>query len=251
MMASRYRLMTIGPSHYCEKARWGLDFFGVDYTEDKHPPLVHWAWSLPSGGGRTVPILRAGKTVIGDSSAILRYLDDEHADTRRLYPVDDGLRAEVEQLQDRFDTRLGPHTRRVVYFHLLPLRSVALEAIEPGVGGIQRLVFRTGFPFFRWLMRRGMNISPASAERSLDYTRRVFHAVDERLSDGREFLVGDVFTAADLTFASLAAPVLLPLGYGAPLPGMAELPIDVMTMVEEFRETSAGAFALRIYRNHR
>jgi len=250
-MTTTYRLMTIGPSHYCEKARWGLDFFGVDYTEDKHPPLVHWAWSLPSGGGRTVPILRAGDTMIGDSSAIVRFLDAEHHNGTRLYPADPSLRAEVEQLEERFDTRLGPHTRRVVYFHLLPIRSLALEAIEPGVGGIQRLVFRAGFPFFRWLMRRGMNISPASAERSLDYTRRVFHAVDERLSDGREFLVGDVFTAADLSFASLAAPVLLPLEYGASLPGMAKLPIDVMTMVEDFRETSAGAFALRIYKNHR
>lgn len=63
-MSDSYRLMTIGPSHYCEKARWGLDFFEVDYTEDKHPPLVHWAWSLPSGGGRTVPILKIGTKVI-------------------------------------------------------------------------------------------------------------------------------------------------------------------------------------------
>lgn len=250
-MTDRYRLMTIGPSHYCEKARWALDFVGVDYEEDKHPPLVHWAWSLPSGGGRTVPILRVGKKVIGDSTAIVRFLDAEHRNGQWLYPEDDGLRAEVEQLEDRFSTRLGPHTRRVVYFHLLPIRSLALEAIEPNVGGLQRLIFRTGFPFFRFMMRRGMNISPTSAQRSLDFTRQVFHAVDERLSDGREFLVGDVFTAADLTFASLAAPVLLPLEYGAPLPSLAELPVDVMTMIQDFRETRAGAFALRMYREHR
>lgn len=250
-MAATYHLMTIGPSHYCEKARWALDYFGVDYTEDKHPPMVHWAWSLPSGGGRTVPILKTGDRVLGDSTDILHYLDAEHGDARRLYPADDGLRTEVEQLEERFDTRLGPHSRRVVYHHLLPDRRLALEAIEPGVGNIQRLIFRAGFPFFRFLMRRGMNITPTSAERSLGFVRQVFHAVDERLSDGRDYLAGDMFTAADLGFASLAAPLLVPPEYGAPLPGMAELPADVLPLIEEFRSTRAGGFALELYRNHR
>jgi len=250
-MSDRYRLITIGPSHYCEKARWALDFFGVDYDEEKHPPMIHWAWSLPSGGGRTMPILKTTDRVIGDSTAILQFLDSEHGNDKRLYPADDGLRAEVEYLEDRFDIRLGPHTRRVVYFHLLSHRTLALGVIEPGVGGGQRSVFRFGFPFFRWLMRRGMKITPTSAERSLDYTRQVFRAVDERLSDGREFLVGESFTAADLGFAALAAPLLLPPAYGAPLPGLDELPEDVVSLVDELRRTAAGVFALRMYENCR
>ena len=36
----------------------------------------------------------------------------------------------------------------------------------------------------------------------------------EMLADGRPFLLGDRFTAADLTFAALAAPVVLPPRYG-------------------------------------
>ena len=55
-MTTPYRLMTIGPSHYCEKARWALDYLGIDYVEEKHPPMIHWGWSLPSGGGRPMPI---------------------------------------------------------------------------------------------------------------------------------------------------------------------------------------------------
>ena len=250
-MSQAYRLITIGPSHYCEKARWALDLIGAPYVEEKHPPIVHWAWSLPSGGGRTVPILRAGKRVIGDSSAILRFLDEAYSGPTRLYPEDTSLRAEVEQLEDRFDLKLGPHTRRVIYFHLLPLRSLALEAIEPGVGGVQRMVFRVGFPFFRFIMRRGMNISPTSAERSLDYTRQVFRAVDERLADGRKFLVGETFTAADLSFAALAAPVLLPPNYGVSLPRLDQLPDVVVELINGFRATAAGEFGLRLYEGYR
>ena len=113
------------------------------------------------------------------------------------------------------------------------------------------MVFSLGFPFFRWLMRRGMNINPTSVERSLDYARQVFGAVDHRLADGREFLAGGVFTAADLSFAALAAPVLLPPEYGASLPSLEELPAAVVELVTEFRATAAGDFGLRLYRNHR
>ena len=75
-MSAPYRIMTIGPSHYCEKARWALDFFGVSYDEEPHPPIIHRGWSLRTGGGRTVPILYAGERVIGDSTDILRLYRD-------------------------------------------------------------------------------------------------------------------------------------------------------------------------------
>ena len=245
------RLLTIRVSHYNEKARWALDFFGADYVEEPHPPLIHWAWSLSSGGGRTVPILRAGGQVIGDSTAILHFLNESHGNGRRLYPADQDHRSEVDDLEALFGSRLGPHTRRIAYFHLLPHRSLTLPAVSPGVGAGQRVVFSLGFPVFRLLMRRGMNITPASAERSVAYAREVFTEVGDRLADGRDFLVGDVFSAADLSFAALAAPVLLPAQYGAALPALDQLPETVTELITEFRATAAGAFALRLYGSHR
>jgi glutathione S-transferase len=250
-MSQAYRLITIGPSHYCEKARWALDFFGVDYVEEPHPPLIHWAWSLPSGGGRTVPILRAGGQVIGDSTEILHFLDETHGNGRRLYPANPGIRSEVDEFEARFGSRLGPHTRRIAYFHLLPHRSLTLPAVSPGVGTGQRVVFGLGFPVFRWFMRRGMNINPTSAERSVAYVQEVFADVGDRLADGREFLVGNAFSAADLSFAALAAPVLLPPQYGVALPTLDQLPETVVELITELRATAAGAFALRVYGSHR
>jgi len=250
-MGHSYRLITIGPSHYCEKARWALDFFGAAYSEQKHPPIIHWGWSLPSGGGRTVPILVVGDRVIGDSTEILHFLDDQNGNERRLYPTDPELSKEVDELEDLFDVRLGPHSRRVAYYHLLPHRSLTLPAVSPGVGAGQRMVFSLGFPVFRWIMRRGMNINPASAERSADFVRQVFATVEKRLADGREFLVGGLFSAADLSFAALAAPVLLPSQFGAALPPLEQLPEAVVELITEFRATAAGEFGLRLYEEYR
>ena len=69
--------------------------------------------------------------------------------------------------------------------------------------------------------------------------------------DGRRYLVGDRFTAADLTFAALAAAVLIPSRYGVPLPPVEALPEPFAGEVRTLREHPAGAFALRLYDQER
>ena len=50
-MSAPYRLITIPPSHYCEKARWALDYAGISYREEGHPPLLHRLPVKLAGGG--------------------------------------------------------------------------------------------------------------------------------------------------------------------------------------------------------
>ena len=78
-----------------------------------------------------------------------------------------------------------------------------------------------------------------------------FDAVAERLGDGRRYLFEDRFTAADLTFACLAAAVVVPPEYGVALPQPDVLPEPVAGDVRAFREHPAGAFALRLFRELR
>jgi glutathione S-transferase len=69
--------------------------------------------------------------------------------------------------------------------------------------------------------------------------------------DGRRYLAGDQFTAADLTFAALSAPVTLPPEYAGFIIAFEELPAVARSLVARYRDTPAGAFALRIYADHR
>ena len=78
-----------------------------------------------------------------------------------------------------------------------------------------------------------------------------FDAVAERLADGREHLTGDRFTAADLTFACLAAAVIVPPEYGVTLPQPEQLPEPVRGDVERFRAHPAGVYALGLFANLR
>ncbi len=250
-METTYRLITIPPSHFCEKARWALERFEVPYVEECHPPIIHYRACRRAGGGRTVPVLVTDVGVFPDSTDILHYLESRHGGRVRLYPSNAEQRAEAEGLEELFDSQLGPHARRVAYFHLLPHTRILLDSVLDRVPRGDRVLFRASLPVMRALLRRGMRITPRSSERSLDRVREVFATVRERLADGRGFLVGDAFTAADLTFAALAAPLLLPRGYGSRLPSLSELPSSLLPLIEEMRESRAGGFALRLYRDER
>ncbi|HEV8322370.1 MAG TPA: glutathione S-transferase N-terminal domain-containing protein [Myxococcota bacterium] len=246
------RLVTIGQSHYCEKARWALERAAVPYVEDAHLPLAHWIWSVAAGGGRTVPVLvTADRRVLRDSTDILHFADALAPADRRLYPAAPAARREADELEDRFDVHLGPHTRRLAYFHLLPERALLLGLLHPTVGRIERALVRPLFGAVSFLLRRGLDITPVTADRSRGRILAVLDEVGVLLGDGRRFLAGDAFTAADLTFAALAAPMLAPPEYGAPLPRLEDLPPEMRADVERFRAHPAGAFALRLYAEHR
>ena len=78
-----------------------------------------------------------------------------------------------------------------------------------------------------------------------------FDAVADRLDDGRPYLCGDRFTAADLTFAALAGSVLMPPEYGVPLPRPDELPAQMAAAVRDLRAHPAGEHAMAMFRDER
>jgi glutathione S-transferase len=106
-------------------------------------------------------------------------------------------------------------------------------------------------PLARRLVSAAYKITPERAQRSLERVRAIFGQVDERLRDGRRFLVGDRFSAADLTFAALAAPVVFPIECRAAHPALDAVPAPMREEVLRLRETAAGQFALRLFSQER
>ncbi len=243
--------MTIPISHFCEKARWALDRAGVDYVEQPHLQLIHILAARRAGGGSTVPVfVSATGDVLDDSTAILRWADACVAPERRLYPAG-GLGAEAATVEAWLDDGLGPDGRLWMYHELLPV----VDEMEPwalaGVPRWERRVFRVSGRAVDHALRRYLRIDSAAAGAALERVDRVFDDIAGRLADARPYLLGDVFTAADLAFAALAAPMLLPERYGSPLPPVEAVPDPVANEVRRLRAHPAGVFADRLYAEER
>jgi glutathione S-transferase len=245
------RLVTIPISHFCEKARWALDRAGVDYVERPHLQLIHIFAARFAGGGRTVPVLvTSGGEVLPESSAILRWSDTQIEPERRLYPEGD-LGAQAAALEAWLDEGFGPDGRVWMYHQTLPVVHELERWAVAGIPRWERRFFRMGGPAIEWSMRRYLRVDAATAAAGLQSVDAVFDDVAARLSDGRRFLLGDRFTAADLTFAALAAPMLLPARYGSPLPPPEEMPEAAAREVRRLRAHPAGVFADRLYDEER
>ncbi len=242
------RLITIPFSHYCEKARWALDRVGVAYDERAHLPLFHYLPARLAGGSRTVPVLVDGKAAIADSTDIIAWADAR--DPGALLPADPVDRAAALQLEDDFDRDLGPATRRWAYFHVLGRRDLQ-ERMFGAVPRWQRLALAATRPLAVGILTRSLKIDAAGAERSRQKIEAVFARISELVDDGRRFLVGNRFTVADLTFAALAAPILLPPNYAAPLPSLDDFDGEPRSRLDAWRASPAGRFALRIYDTER
>lgn len=245
----RPRLITIPISHYCEKARWALDRAGIDYDEERHVQLIHVWKARRAGGGRTVPVLVTDVDVLADSTAILEWADRRMAPGARLYP--DDVAPEVRRIEQWLDEGLGPDSRLWMYHGTLPvIRDMAPWALA-GVPAWERRAFRVGGRALDLAIRRYLGVDDASAAAALERVDGVFDEVASMLSDGRPFLAGERFTAADITFGALSAAVLVPEGYGSPLPPVEALPDAMAAEVMRLREHPAGAFARRLYAEER
>lgn len=257
------RLITLAPSHFCLKARWALERYGVAYAHEPHAPGFHVPAVQAAGKttGSSTPVLvvpgsppGSPPEVLPDSAAILRWIDARAPPgAPRLFPP--AAEAEAQALCARFDAGLGVAARAFVYAHALDSAEIAAALAPPGVPTVERVAWRAGVGYaVRGLMRRGMCISEANGVLALDQIRAEFAAVGTLLADGRRFLCGDAagFTAADLTFAALAAPPLgVPYGEHPPWDSVEALPAPLRDVAVELRETPAGRFALRLWAEER
>jgi glutathione S-transferase len=238
------RLITIPISHFCEKARWALELAQLPYREEPHLQVIHSAHTWRAGRGLTAPVLITPKGPLRESSQIVRFADAHAGLGLYRKPL-------AAALEASFDHHLGPDARTWMYHRLLGHDELIYEYGTPGVPRWERAGMPVMLPMVKSLVARRTNADDAHAEAARDRVRQVFDEVAARLDDGRPYLCGDAFSAADLAFAALSAAVTCPPRYGVALPQPDELPEPYAAEVREMREHPAGRFALRLYDQER
>lgn len=257
-----YRLISIRFSHYNEKARWALDWHRVPYVEKTYLPVLSMAGVIWHGGAKkqgdrvstkwsTPLLISAEGGRLQDSAAISRHIDARHGrpDTS-LYRYG----AETHVLEDHLHDSFGPHTRRLAYFYLMQEEQLLFDIFRLNSGAAQTALVKAAWPLVKKALGN-LGLSAERAQKSRDKVLHEFDAAAARLSKSRgAFLLGEHFSAADVSFAALASPVLAVQsgeGFGGAIVPIDRLPEALGSFVRELRSHEAGQFALRLYRTHR
>lgn len=234
-------------SMYPEKARWALDYKHVPHIRHSLLPGPHVVQLIARFGQKAMPILRHEGKVLKNSAAVLDYVEKTWP-ASPLYPRDPALRGQALEIQKWFDEKIGPGVRRACFHEWLPHTDYSARRIATGLSERQQKLYAWVFPAIRAIMMLDMKINAASAEAGCTLTREALDFVAEN-SQRMGYLVGDQFSVADLTAATILMPTCLPPEYPVEFPK--PLPSGWQHWLERWKGHAGCEYVRRIYREHR
>ncbi len=234
-------------SHYCEKARWALDYKGIAYTPRNLLPGPHLRVTRKLAPRSSVPILVDGDTVVQDSKNIIDFLE-QRSPLPSLTPTHPERRSQALEWEAYLDREIGVPLRAWFYFHLLPQRRRAIAFWTQGGPRYGRLLYAFIFPVVRRATRRMLQIEPEHAARCEQRWLAALQRLNETVAL-RRFLVEGGFSRADLTAAALLSPLW---NEGLPTASLRELwPEPVLALREARLGDPALLWVAGLYRDFR
>ena len=179
-------------SHYNEKARWALDYKGVEYERRVPMPGLHGIVALVAtrGAQRRLPVIELDGRRIGDSTAIIAALEERWPEPP-LYPADAADRSRALELEDFFDEHLAPDVRRFGWHHTLADVDGVAASLFTSPNARRERMLRSGFPVAERFMRLDYKIDTDSALRARTAIVAAMDRLEAELGPSG-YLVGDV-----------------------------------------------------------
>ena len=236
-------------SHYCEKAHWALDYFGIEH-EVRHVMLgAHRLIAKKLGAKRgSVPFLQTNDGAIAGSSAIIDWCELHNAGKRPSLSGADPVT--VRATEKRLDGVVGVHVRRLYYSDALINAPASVRPIfSNGLPIFQRAAVTLGWSRIVPLMIKGMDLGIEQGLQSRAVVEAELDWLDGLLADGRPYLHGNQWTRADLTAAALLGPLAAPKEH--PMTAKAFFPSVVLKAMKDWEKRPALQFVGRMYATHR
>ncbi len=251
------KLYEFAISHFCEKARWGLDYLNIAYQPIYLAPGLHLAklrkMDLPK---TSVPILEVPGQFIQGSKAILDWADQQQCTGERpeekksLLPEANELVEQCVNIEKRLDEVSGPHLRRYFYSEaLVNYPKMVFPLLKKNVSLVEKTLFTLAQPLIRHVMIKSMELGPVKGRISKDKLAVELDWLDALLAKGQPFLCGDQLTRADITAASLYAPLVKPKEYS--LSSELRFPPTIAELVQTWQNRPSFKWVSNLYRHYR
>lgn len=227
-------------SHFCEKARWALDYKAKPYTVRNLLPGQHIIATRGLTQKPTVPILLDKGRAIQGSDQIISYLD-EQIPQRPLTPHDATARAVALEFEAFLAEAIGVNLRLYFYFYALQDTPLLLSRILADWPTPVKWVYPWVFPLIGKAMWRGMGLSAARAEAARVSLEAALAKLDGILQQ-QPFLTGNAFNRVDLTACALLSPLVLARG---------PLPQPLLQLREQYQGQRVFNWVTDVYRQYR
>ncbi|MBT4837590.1 MAG: glutathione S-transferase [Methylococcales bacterium] len=215
-MKKSIKLYQFPISHYCEKVRWTLDYKKLDYQVVNLLPVLHLYATKKLSNDPALPIIEHDGLIVQNSSDILDYLDKTFPEYS-LIPVDPDFRQQVIDWETFVDKEIGLNVRCFLYNTLLEYPEIMISFFTHQSAWYGKLFLKTIFPVMKKSMRESLCINDKTAEQAkIDLQLAIEKIYLTRQATG--FLVGNLFSRADLATASLLAPLCRLEQYGMEWP---------------------------------
>ncbi|MEP6749841.1 MAG: cytochrome P450 [Bacteroidota bacterium] len=238
-----------------EIARWVLDRNHILYANETHAPWkIHSLAEKLTGKKSKInyPLLKMTDAFIYGAESIVMFWEKRCLPQDRLLPEDDEQLDKMLDLYYLFtDDFFAGMVEKYFYNMLLTSKKVAGKVLKRAVPPGEKEFFSLGFSGIKKKLTRTYELQENNTDECIAEIRKVFNKVNQLLADGRKYLTGDAFTLADLAFAAVAAPMILPEEYGGELPRINEVPDTYRTHITELRATPAGQFVFMLYQANR
>lgn len=208
MTTTRPVLYVFAISHYCEKARWALDNLGIAYELRHVAPGEHAEIAKKLGAPKSsVPYLTADGKVIQGSSNIISWAETKFAAAKALTP----LEGECGAIEKRIDDIAGVHVRRYYYSEaLVEYPSTVRPIFTRDLSLPKKVMITLAFGKIRKIMMARMDLGAQQGDESRTLLLGELDWIDSLLADGREYLVDNSFSRADIAVASILSPLVAP-----------------------------------------
>lgn len=232
-------------SHFCEKARWTLEYKQLEYKKVNLLPGLHIKKAKELASGSSLPILVHNRKVVNESSEIISYLDQTFPQNR-LTPKDEGLKKDALKWEQFADTELGPDVRSLCYHTLLDHPDITIPFFTEDGPWFGKWLMKFTFAKLSAKMREYMKLNDETVALIEQHLAQTIDKVHAHIKD-KEFFVGNSFSRADIAVAALLAPLCRSKNYGLDWPE--QYPDPLHSSIEKYADKLA--WVTRMYAQHR
>lgn len=234
-------------SHFCEKARWVLDYKELDYVAHNLTPGIHRFFTQRKAGVNTLPILNDQEIWVANATKIAVYLDQCYPENNLIHH-NLTINRKILRIND-LANNLGQYVRHWILGHAILPHSSSVDIL---IGNREYLkkIKKYSKPILSIALKKRFVLLQHDLNQIEQQILSIIQILNnELLKSNTGYMVQNYLTFADIAVCSMIAPMLNI--EGTPWE-VEQTPFnDINFIKKELLKLDLGKYVVSIYENQR